>query len=301
MTLLAPICLFVYKRLDLTKKTVTALLDNLYSKESELFIFSDAAKDENDILHVNEVRNYINTIEGFKKVHIINRENNLGLAESIIKGVTEIINAYGKVIVLEDDLITSKYFLQFMNEGLEKFENENRVISIHGYVYPIKNKLPETFFLKGTDCWGWATWKDQWDTFEKDGKVLLNKLKEKKLSYYFDYNGTTNNIKMLKRQINGEINSWAIRWHASAFLQNKLTLNPGKSLVKNIGVSGDSTHMKKTLIYDTDIYQKPIELINIPIEENILVKKEIEKFFISIKPNFIKRYYKKIKFLLGNY
>ncbi|MCH7827363.1 MAG: glycosyltransferase family 2 protein, partial [Bacteroidetes bacterium] len=248
-----------------------------------------------------EVRKYIKSIVGFKSVKIIERENNLGLAESIISGVTEVINQYGKVIVLEDDLLTSKYFLKYMNDALEKYQNESEVISILGYIYPIKTQLPELFFLKGTDCWGWATWDKAWKTFEKDSKLLLNKIREKKLAYKFDLKGTTNNIKMLKRQIKGDIDSWAVRWHASAFLQNKLTLYPGKSLVNNIGMGGESTHMKKTFIYDTEIYNKPIELKDIPIEENIFINEAIEKFFISIKPNFIKRYYKKLRYIIKPY
>jgi len=288
---LSPICLFVYKRYDLTVKTVTSLKENLYANESDLFVFSDAPKNDKDKYLVSEVRKYIKSIDGFKSIKIIEKENNLGLAESIISGVTEVIDQYGKVM---DDLLTSKYFLKYMNEALDKYENENNVISIHGYVYPVKNKLPETFFLKGTDCWGWATWKRAWNTFEKDGKKLLNEIIEKKLAYGFDHNGTTNNIKMLKRQIKGEVDSWAIRWHASG-----LTLYPGKSLINNIGMGGESTHLKKTNIYETDIYNQPIELKDIPIEENLYAKKEIEKFFTSIKPNFIKRYYKKFKYSLG--
>jgi len=296
---LSPICLFVYKRPDLTIKTVTSLKENLFAAESDLFIFSDAHKNEKDRYLVSEVRKYIKSIDGFKSVKIIERENNLGLAESIISGVTEIIDQYDKVIVLEDDLLTSKYFLKYMNEALDKYENEDNVISVHGYIYPVNSTLPETFFLKGTDCWGWATWKRAWDTFEKDGKKLLDEIIEKKLAYDFDHNGTTNNIKMLKRQIKGEVDSWAIRWHASAFLQNKLTLYPGKSLINNIGMGGESTHIKKTSVYDSEIFQKPIELKDIAIEENIDAKKEIEKFFVSIKPNFVKRYYKKFKYSLG--
>ena len=297
--ILSPICLFVYKRPDLTIKTVTSLKGNLYANEIDLFIFSDAPKNDEDQLLVLEVRKYIKSIVGFKSVKIIERENNLGLAESIISGVTEVINQYGKVIVLEDDLLTSKYFLKYMNEALDKYENENKVINIHGYIYPVKTQLPETFFLRGADCWGWATWKRAWDKFEKNGKNLLNEIIEKKLEFSFDHNGATNNIKMLKRQIKGDVDSWAIRWHASAFLQNKLTLYPGNSLVKNIGMGGDSTHIKKTTVYNTEIFQKPIELKDIAIEENIYAKKEIEKFFVSIKPNFLKRYYKKLKYSLG--
>ena len=174
---LSPICLFVYKRLDLTIKTVTSLKGNLYANGSDLFIFSDAPKNDEDQLLVLEVRKYIKSIVGFKSVKIIERENNLGLAESIISGVTEVINQYGKIIVLEDDLLTSKYFLKYMNDALEKYQNESEVISILGYIYPIKTQLPELFFLRGTDCWGWATWDKAWKTFEKDRKLMLNKIR----------------------------------------------------------------------------------------------------------------------------
>ena len=156
---LAPIVLFVYNRPEHTRKTVKALQDNDLTDESILYIFSDAAKNDDEVENVEKVREYIRTISGFKQIIIIEREKNYGLANSIISGVTEIVNKYGKIIVLEDDLVTSKYFLSFMNDALEIYKDENKVICIHGYIYPIKSELPETFFIKGADCWGWATWK----------------------------------------------------------------------------------------------------------------------------------------------
>ncbi|HRU00618.1 MAG TPA: glycosyltransferase, partial [Victivallales bacterium] len=193
---LAPIALFVYNRPWHTRQTVTALQNNELAAESELVVFSDGPKVEknkektkNNEEKVKEVRDYIKSINGFKTVKIIERTQNLGLANSIISGVTEIVNQYGKIIVLEDDLVTSPHFLRFMNEALDLYEKEEDVISIHGYVYPIPD-LPETFFLKGADCWGWATWKRGWDLFEPDGKKLLRELKEKKLLKRFDFNGT---------------------------------------------------------------------------------------------------------------
>ncbi|MDD4082332.1 MAG: glycosyltransferase [Sphaerochaetaceae bacterium] len=154
----APIVLFVYSRLDHTKRTVEALKNNLLADESNLIIFSDAPKNEKSKKAVEEVRKYIHSIKGFKSVKIIERKNNVGLANSIIDGVTKVVNKYGKIIVLEDDLVTSKYFLNFMNDSLELYKNESKVISISGYTYPVGG-LAETFFIKGTDCWGWATWK----------------------------------------------------------------------------------------------------------------------------------------------
>ena len=112
------------------------------------------------------MRKYITTVSGFKSLNIIERDINMGLSKSIITGVTEICDKYGKVIVLEDDHVTSPYFLQYMNDGLRAYEHDEDVISIHGYIYPLGDKLPETFFIRGADCWGWATWKTSWAIYE---------------------------------------------------------------------------------------------------------------------------------------
>ena len=173
---LAPIVLFVYNRLDHTIETINALKNNYLAEKSILYIYSDAPKKKKDIESVSAVRNYINKTIGFKKTVIIERKNNWGLANSIIDGVTTIVNKYDKIIVLEDDLVTSPYFLNFMNEGLDIYSEDEDVASLHGYLYPLKNSIPSSFFIKGTDCWGWATWQRAWEIFEKDGSKLLNEL-----------------------------------------------------------------------------------------------------------------------------
>ena len=301
MSLPAPIALFVYKRPWHTQQTVESLKKNLLAAESELFIFSDNAKYPEDQKRVDEVRKYIRGITGFKKVNITERDENLGLAESIIKGVTTIINRYGKIIVLEDDMLLSEYFLQYMNEALDLYEKEDDVISIHSYIYPVKTKakLPETFFLKGADSWGWATWKRGWDLFESDAEKLYNQIKNRKLEYEFDYQGATNYVKMLKRQINGKVDSWAIRWYASAFLKNKLTLYPGRSLLNNIGTDREGTHTQMTEDYETIITDKPVRIEKISVKVNKEAQKAFENFFIRIRPNFLKRYLKFIKHKLN--
>jgi len=163
---LAPIVLFVYNRPWHMRQTIEALQKNELAEVSELFIFSDGPKSEADKEKVLEVREYIKTIPGFKSVTLIKRERNIGLAQSIITGVTDVINRYGRIIVLEDDMVTSPYFLKFMNEALEFYKDAEKVVCVHGYIYPIEAKLPETFFLRGADCWGWATWKRGWDLFD---------------------------------------------------------------------------------------------------------------------------------------
>ena len=231
----APIVLFVYDRLLLARSTVEALRQNNFADRSELIVYSDGAKNDGAIQRVDEVRNFLRTIRGFKAIRIVEREKNYGLANSIIDGVSTLIDQFGKVIVVEDDLVTSPYFLKYMNEALDKYESEEKVISIHGYSYPTSRPLPETFFLRGTDCWGWGTWKRGWELFESDGNKLLRQLKEKNLQHRFDFDGTYDYTKMLREQITGKVNSWAVRWHASAFLHDRLTLFPGRSLVNNIG------------------------------------------------------------------
>jgi len=291
---LAPIVLFVYNRPWHTQQTVEALQKNELAKESELFIYSDAAKNEDAEAKVNEVREYIKNIDGFKKVTIVEREKNWGLANSIIDGVTKIVNQYGKIIVLEDDLVTSPYFLKFMNEALEIYKDEEKVASIHGYIYPIDG-LPETFFIKGADCWGWATWKDRWDIFERDGQKLLSELQLKKLEREADFNGSYAFTQMLKDQIDGKNNSWAIRWYMSAFLKDMLTLYPGQSHVQNIGFDTEGTHCtNKTSVFRIKLNYN-IKLDKIDIAEDRVSRAKIEGFLNTLKPSIFRRALSKLK------
>ena len=174
----SPIVLFAYNRINHIQQVIKALLRNEYASDSDLIIYSDASKNDNTVQEVQCVRQYLSTVSGFKSVKVIERLENFGLAKNIIDGVTSVINQYGKVIVLEDDLVVSPYFLKYMNEALDFYEKEEQVISIHGYIYPVKQKLPETFFIKGADCWGWATWKRGWDLFCSDGKYLLKEIEK---------------------------------------------------------------------------------------------------------------------------
>jgi hypothetical protein len=271
----APIALFVYNRPWHTQQTVTALLANPEAAKTPLYIFSDAAKTETEVPAVAQVREFLRKITGFQSVTILEREENFGLARSIIDGVTFVCDKHEQVIVLEDDLVTSPYFLKYMNDGLEKYKNEQQVISIHGYVYPIEETLAETFFLKGADCWGWATWQRGWQLFETNGQKLLDELEQRKLTYPFDFDGSYPYTNMLKNQIAGKNNSWAIRWYASAFLDNKLTLYPGRSLVHNIGMDGSGAHCAKTNSFSSSLAHHPITVNNIPINENSLAKQAI--------------------------
>jgi hypothetical protein len=276
---LAPIVLFVYNRLWHTKQTVEALKKNTLANESDLIVFSDGPKHDSSLDSIEEVRNFIKTIHGFKSVNIVEREDNLGLAESIITGVSNVLSQHDKIIVLEDDIVTSPFFLQYMNEGLDLYENDDRVISIHGYIYPTKKKLPETFFLRGADCWGWATWKRGWDLFEKESSYLLDQLKRNNLIHLFDFPEEAGFLKMLKNNISGKNNSWAIRWHASAFLKNKFTLYPGSSLVLNIGNDSSGTHCKTSEAFTTTLSNNRLKLSKEEVKESEEAKSAFKIFF----------------------
>ena len=285
----APITLFVYNRPAHTRQTVEALLKNELAGESDLIIFSDAPKKPEAAEAVREVREYIRTITEFRTVRIVERDRNWGLANSIIDGVTSVVNERGRIIVLEDDLVTSPYFLRFMNDALDLYERKESVISIHGYIYPVAEKLPETFFLRGADCWGWATWKRGWELFEPNGRKLLASLKSQRLEREFNFGGSYDYLEMLGSQVKGGNDSWAIRWYASAFLKTKLTLYPGRSLVLNIGNDNSGTHCGATEIFSGDIIARPVAVGGIPIVASLEARSAVAKYFAADKNSLLRQ------------
>ena len=295
MSLFSPVVLFVYNRLWHVRETLTYLQSNQLADQTDLIVYSDGPKNREDEKKISSVREYIRSVKGFKSVKITEHTNNLGLSRSIIAGVTETVNTYGSVIVLEDDMVTSPYFLLYMNDALNYYKNEEKVISIHGYFYPVKTDLPQTFFLKGADCWGWGTWKRGWDLFNPDSKALLNEIRNRKSEKEFDINGTYAYTKMLSDNALGKNDSWAIRWYASAFLENRLTLYPGKSMVENIGTDSTGTHCDSTEKFHVNLCENRICLSEIPVEENPHAKKALEDYFRSIRPSFFHKIINHIK------
>jgi GT2 family glycosyltransferase len=277
---LAPIALFVYNRPEHTRRTIKFLSKNLLADESKLFIFSDAPKSEADKSKVAQVRESLRSVEGFKSVTIIERLTNLGLANSIIDGVTMLTEKYGKVVVFEDDLISSPYALQYFNEALQRYKNEEKVMHIGAYMYPLKNSnLPQTFFYRAASSWGWATWDRAWKNFEPDIDKIISQFDARK-RHQFSIEGTMNFWKQVREFKRGKNNSWAIRWYASVFLEGGLTLNPSKSLINNIGHDGSGIHSGKNNIYDVKISNHPVTDFPVQITEN-------KEAFIAIK-NFLK-------------
>jgi hypothetical protein len=282
----SPIVLFVYARPEHTRKALQSLAQNKEAIASDLIIYSDGPKNEKTADLVAEVRTIVAHVSGFKSVTTHFSSGNKGLSQSIISGVSEVLRKYSSCIVLEDDLVLSPHFLSFMNDGLSKYSADSRVASIHGYVYPTQASLPENFFMKGADCWGWGTWKRAWDLFEEDGSKLLEQLKNKGLVNEFDFGGSHSFSSLLRKQIEGKVDSWAIRWHASIFLQNMLTLYPGKSLVQNIGNDKSGTHSGNYNFMDVQLNYDRIPVIDREVRSSKMGYEAFVDFFERNKQTF---------------
>jgi len=285
----SPITLFTYARPDHARRTVEALLQNHLAASHDLIVFADAARTPEKQSAVDEVRAYLATITGFRTVTIHHRPHNFGLAKSIIEGVTQVLSDHERIIVLEDDMVTSPYFLPYMNEALDRYVDDDRVVSIHGYVYPVGQVLPEAFFLTGADCWGWATWRRGWRLFNPDGQALLDELKRRDLMKAFDFSGTYGFSKMLEGQTKGLNDSWAVRWYASAFLAGKLTLYPGRSLVHNIGNDSSGTHCGADTIHDANLSVSPINLSAVGVLPSVAGRAAFEAFFKKAQGSFVSK------------
>ncbi|MGC9123823.1 MAG: glycosyltransferase [Thermoplasmata archaeon] len=295
---LAPIVLFTYNRPRHLKQTVEALQKNLYADRSELFIFSDGPKNEIDEIKVKEVREYIKTIKGFKNIEIIERDRNWGLANNIIDGVTKIVNEYGKIIVLEDDIETSPYFLKFMNEALEFYEDKEKVMHISGYMYPIrKDGLPDTFFIKPTSCWSWGTWKRAWQHFERNPEKQIKLLSKEQIKD-FNLNNSYNYWEQVVLNYKGKLYTWAIFWYLTVYIKGGLSLHPRDSLARNIGTD-EGMHAGDGHTHYVELSKSSNWYFEANLEENQLAKKRLGDYLKSLKPTLLEKIKRKIKILIG--
>ena len=300
--MLAPICLFTYNRLNETKQTIAALQQNFLAKESDLFIYSDGAKNEEGSLKVNEVRTFIKSISGFKSITIFEAEKNMGLANSIIGGVSQIIEKYGKIIVLEDDLITSPNFLDFMNQALVFYQKNNKIISISGHTldFQIPSEYkPDMYFFGRAGSWGWATWKSRWSLIDWEVKDWNTFKKSKKLIKDFKLNGN-DLYSMLKDYKENKNDSWAIRFCYNQFKQKTFTVYPSVSKVNNIGFTEDGTNCKGYNKYEIKFQPKNKLTFHFSknISINIKIQKQIRKhfgFYSRVKSKVLTFYFKIFK------
>lgn len=295
---LAPIALFVYNRPDHTRRTIQYLKQNELAEQSQLFIFSDAAKDESQKEMVQEVRDIIGDVDGFKYVEVIERNRNLGLADSIIDGVSRLTQEFGSVIVFEDDLVSSEYTLKYFNDALKHYEKEEKVMHIGAYMYPLKaDHLPQTFFYRAATSWGWATWDRAWKAFEPDIDKIISQFDAQKI-HQFSIEGSMNFWKQIIEFKNGRNNSWAIRWYASIFLRGGLTLNPSQSLINNIGHDGTGIHSGINDMYNVVINPLPVTWFPDKLEENPEAYLAIKQFLKTRKGNLLER---GLRFLKGKF
>lgn len=295
----APVILFTYNRPEHTRRTIEALAANELAGETALFIYSDAAKKEEDVAKVQKIRNYAVKLTGFSSVTLTAREENYGLARNVIEGVTEVVERFGRVIVLEDDLVTNRYFLRFMNDGLERYEEEKRVTGITGFSHFRDDfAFPhESYFhtLTGTS-WSWATWADRWAHFDAVCSDWTDLVADKELRRAFNYDNTYDFYKIMKmQQTDAGTNSWAIRWYWTNFRRKGLILSPAKSLVSNEGWDGSGTHcgaetkpvFEHRLATDRAITYFPDEICETK-EAHRLMKRMLIR---ESQPNLLKRVY----------
>jgi hypothetical protein len=201
--------------------------------------------------------------------------------------------------MVEDDIFVAPFFLKFMNDSLTRYREEPRVSCISGYCYPIEYHARNTFFLRGAECWGWATWADRWSEFNNNSHDLLLKLRSRGLSKAFDLDGAFAFTQMLEDDIAGRVDSWGIRWHASCFLKNMLTLYPARSLVQNIGFDGvGSTHAGESTLYDVDLAVDPVPVASIELEEDVAARHALQVHFRRAarqsNPSAVKRMFRRI-------
>lgn len=256
---LAPIVLFVYNRPWHTEQTLNALMQNELADQSVLYIYADGPKPNatpEQLQKISEVREVIKSKRWCKEVHIIESEKNKGLADSIVDGVTEIVNQYGRIIVLEDDIVTSSGFLKYMNDALTFYSTNEKVMHISGYMYPLIMKSEEdTLFLNVVTPWGWATWASRWKYFDNDAKILLQNViskpgfSEDKFNVGYGREFT----KQLMANVEGTLKTWAVKWHSCIYLKSGYCLHPSKSLTKNIGMDNSGENCVATNIYDVNL------------------------------------------------
>jgi GT2 family glycosyltransferase len=275
----APIALFVYNRPEHARRTIEALARNRLASQSPLVIFSDGARDANAAASVALVREQARSVGGFASVRVVERTTNLGLAKSIIDGVGSLCQEHGRVIVVEDDLVTSERFLEFMNDGLDRYADEQKVMHISGYMYPVQtDDLPETFFLPPASCWGWATWQRAWRHFDKNPTALLRQFspaqkRDFNLGHSFPY------WTQVELNAQGRMNTWAIFWYASVFMRGGLCLHPRQSFVQNIGHDDSGVHSNRSSAFDVALNPNRVErwCDKLKVDANALQR--LQKYF----------------------
>ena len=280
MTNLAPIIVFSYNRPDHLRQTLDRLAKNTLASQSVLYIYCDGAKanaTSDQLAKVQENRRVAHAASGFKAIYVVERESNVGLKNNIVSAVTEIVNQYGRVITLEDDIITSVGYLRYMNDALEMYKDDEQVMHISGYMWPHKGTLPDTFFYEVPyPGGGWATWQRAWKHYTDDAKPLYDYW----CTRWDEFNkfGGDYLQNQLEKNYRGVMKTWFIKWHAVMLQRGALTLYPGQSLTNNIGFDELGTNCYTTDKFDV-VPVDYVEIKRIPIKENKRAAREIYAFY----------------------
>lgn len=292
----SPVLLFVYIRPEHTKKTINALLKNPESKNTDLIVYADAPRCERDKILAEDVLSIVYNIQGFKSLTVNVRDKNFGLAKNIIDGVSEVIKMYGRVIVLEDDIVTSSGFLKFMNDALVRYKEHKNVWHISGWNYPVcsGDSLPSAYFWRTMNCWGWATWSDRWFHFNKDPKDLIDNWSSNDI-YKFNLDGVHDFWVQVLGNYNNRMNTWAVFWYATIFSHKGLCLNPIHSLVANIGHDGTGENCGSDDVYGSEMANFFDGKWPKNIEENEYIVNLNKQFYHSIKLSLFGRILRKLK------
>ncbi|HKU56486.1 MAG TPA: hypothetical protein VJP41_05640 [Gaiellaceae bacterium] len=259
----APIVLFTHDRPVHTRLTLEALADNDGASESDLFVYSDGPRTPDRAGAVQEVRDYLRSVTGFRSVSVIEREQNMGLAGSVLAGVTEVLSRSPSVIVMEDDLLTSRNFLAFVNAALATYEGRPDVFSVTGYNYPLR--IPPTYredaYLSyRSSSWGWGTWRDRWSQVDWSVSDFDEFLGDTRAQELFRRGG--NDLQqMLEMQMAGGLDSWSIRFDYAHYKHDAFCVHPVVSKVQNIGFDGSGSHCG-----DSDDYHVELDPGDVPFE-----------------------------------
>jgi hypothetical protein len=297
---LAPIILFVYNRPEHTRRTLAALAANPLAIDSDLIIYADGAKQPEHQTAVGAVRDLVRSTSGFKSVEIVERATNLGLANSIISGVSEISAIRGRVIVVEDDLIVSSDFLRFLNTGLDRYQSEDSVFQISGYAYPAHDRsTPKSFFLPMVSCWGWATWSRAWAKFDPEMLALSALDHDPVARRRFNIDDTYNYYGMACQQRQGRIDSWGIRWQLSLFARAGLVLYPRDSLVYNSGVDASGTHGAGQMAFQRELGDRAVDLSTmtwpIVVATDELAMSQVKQLLRANRPGVLRRMIERLR------
>jgi len=238
----APIAVFVFKRPEQTRRLLASLRANPEADETEVRVFADAARRDDEVATVEQTRAAVRAC-GLPRLRLVERDRNMGLARSVIEGVSQLCAEHGRAVVLEDDLVVSRTFLAYANTALERYRDDDRVMHVSGYQYDLDLGAPgDALFLPFISSWGWATWERAWRHFDPLAAAATGVLADPALRRRFDLDGNYGFSAMLEAQRSGRLDSWAIRWYLSVFARSGLSLFPARSLVENAGFGAGATH-----------------------------------------------------------